>query len=1240
MSKEQPTQSNENKQRKPKPKPLEGMPVQEQSPGEYANPVAIQRAIANPRQAKPAAVQGVHRAYGNQFVQRLATEYTQSAKPRRAANGKNGKTAVQTKLSVNDPEDQFEKEADTVADTLPTSDATADTPNDSAQRTPSTTVETQNLASPTASQAKVKTQNLASLQSNQRPNPQRSLTVNSPGDQFEQEADAVAESVGSTPEHIPPHANMDNDKSAQRKSAQPDMASNGNGHSDFAKPVRRGVPNQLKGTLFQKSASTNKQTAVSRQSTPDSKPDQETEAVSDDLNSLPEHAPPVGTMGNGDVNRATIPGYDTTSGDVEGNVEQQIDSKRGSGTALPTPVQRKMEGHLGSDFSQVKVHTDGESDTLNRSLDAEAFTTGNDVFFRNGRYQPNTQSGQKLIAHELTHVVQQGAAKPKPVNRKVENSQQSTVNSQQLTNNGQQSSGNGLQKSISDAHSLANSAPNHSMRKVMRQVVSRSVGTPDIQRGKGDKERKKAEARAKRGREVVDNRKGDKSGDRDNAKNKADGSAEGSGKESTFKREIPAPKFPPKKAESMDSKDKVKEDDLEQVDVGGEDLGGFGWLDTKAEALPDWDTETGKYDAFRDGDFEKMGLDLSGLEGDTTGIEVDEEARKQMVMDALSGGPGGDGDFLGPHNMTMGYISDAIPFGGNNALGDEFYSKGPKEWFGSTKDAFKKNFKDIGDGFGGIFESGASGWARAASAIELIISILELVKNVINVLRIIFDILYIVAKIFAAMAKIPFIGYMFKWAVPIVNAVTAVFSPMGVAVIQIDLIVRMLRPIAIAFRVIDMLYYESDPDKLMDRQAKLLRHTKGMQGAAKNNTKDGISDKYKEERQAEDMLIGAEDMEDPRVSPFTIENAAAMEEGDKADYKQKFLAQYGIPDVSDLAIERLESRKDELPPPPLAEYGAVPENDVRKRLDGNAVAIMHLRKQRLGIETQQQEADMAIEVADNQKQIFQKQRDVVEDNKKAMEPHKQDIQEKQSKQEDLKGVTSEKNKESGESKNKGVELKGMAGVIIKFIQIFMGPLQKAGQSTNDDQKNKLKEGPSQQVETSNSSVDATKKGMVEADTRKQNTLKAEAEAKESEGTLDETDQFLTEKQDEAQEGIDQLQAEKDAMDETKSTLESEEERLSADRTEAINDAVDWMGEWRATREEIFADIEAELKQHYKENQDEDEKDDKDKKEGESEDDEFGEWSVYDKQEDMDDLEGEYLSDDFDKDDAEDDEFDF
>ncbi|MEH1951244.1 MAG: DUF4157 domain-containing protein [Nostoc sp.] len=88
-------------------------------------------------------------------------------------------------------------------------------------------------------------------------------------------------------------------------------------------------------------------------------------------------------------------------------LESSINRARAKGQPLEASLQRLIGQAMGADFSGVRVHTDAQSDQLNQSIQAKAFTTGQDVFFRAGAYQPGSKGGQELIAHELTHVVQQ-----------------------------------------------------------------------------------------------------------------------------------------------------------------------------------------------------------------------------------------------------------------------------------------------------------------------------------------------------------------------------------------------------------------------------------------------------------------------------------------------------------------------------------------------------------------------------------------------------------------------------------------------------------------------------------------------------------------------------------------------------------------------------------------------------------------------------------------------------------------
>jgi hypothetical protein len=97
-------------------------------------------------------------------------------------------------------------------------------------------------------------------------------------------------------------------------------------------------------------------------------------------------------------------------GRVHPDVETAIGRAKGGGQSLDSRVGSSVGEHLGDDYGDVNVHTGGEADQLARAVSAKAFTTGTDLFFASGQYQPGTSSGDELIAHELTHVSQQRGA--------------------------------------------------------------------------------------------------------------------------------------------------------------------------------------------------------------------------------------------------------------------------------------------------------------------------------------------------------------------------------------------------------------------------------------------------------------------------------------------------------------------------------------------------------------------------------------------------------------------------------------------------------------------------------------------------------------------------------------------------------------------------------------------------------------------------------------------------------------
>lgn len=94
-------------------------------------------------------------------------------------------------------------------------------------------------------------------------------------------------------------------------------------------------------------------------------------------------------------------------------LQNQLNNTKGSGQSLPEATRSSMESAIGADFSGVRVHTDRSAVQMNKELGAQAFTHGKDVYFNAGKYDTTSNGGQHLLAHELTHVVQQGGGEIK-----------------------------------------------------------------------------------------------------------------------------------------------------------------------------------------------------------------------------------------------------------------------------------------------------------------------------------------------------------------------------------------------------------------------------------------------------------------------------------------------------------------------------------------------------------------------------------------------------------------------------------------------------------------------------------------------------------------------------------------------------------------------------------------------------------------------------------------------------------
>jgi hypothetical protein len=138
---------------------------------------------------------------------------------------------------------------------------------------------------------------------------------------------------------------------------------------------------------------------------PHRRPDQTEQHVPEDLGAAQRLASAVGNESFGRIARegaGILP-----DGRAHPDVEDALARTRGGGSELDSGARDRFGPGVGDSLEDVRVHTDDTADALARSVSARAFTTGSDVYFAQGEYQPGSSDGEQLLAHELTHVAQQ-----------------------------------------------------------------------------------------------------------------------------------------------------------------------------------------------------------------------------------------------------------------------------------------------------------------------------------------------------------------------------------------------------------------------------------------------------------------------------------------------------------------------------------------------------------------------------------------------------------------------------------------------------------------------------------------------------------------------------------------------------------------------------------------------------------------------------------------------------------------
>ena len=248
-------------------------------------------------------------------------------------------------------------------------------------------------------------------------NVQAKLTIGKPNDKYEQEADRIAEQVMNAPQPVQREnlAEQDEEVRAKPKSdritplLQPQLENMAVDDEEEMMQAKRQIQRQTEMPLNEEEELMQPKSLV--------------QAQLDDL-PLDEEEEMMQAKGNGDRNYRS---------DTE-DLENKLNNTKGGGSPLPETAKDFMESRFGADFSDVRVHNDSTAASMNQSIQVQAFTQGKDIYFNTGKYSPDSNEGRSLLAHELTHIVQQRGDEIAPKTELIQKKDETSTN--EISSNG------------------------------------------------------------------------------------------------------------------------------------------------------------------------------------------------------------------------------------------------------------------------------------------------------------------------------------------------------------------------------------------------------------------------------------------------------------------------------------------------------------------------------------------------------------------------------------------------------------------------------------------------------------------------------------------------------------------------------------------------------------------------------------------------------------------------------------
>ncbi|MEZ4858747.1 MAG: DUF4157 domain-containing protein [Flavobacteriaceae bacterium] len=243
------------------------------------------------------------------------------------------------------------------------------------------------------------------------PSVQTKLAIGKADDGYEKEADSVADKVvNATSEGTSIQKKAGEEEQLQEKPISQSISTLQKKEMPTEEEPVQKAPKEEEETVQQKGEEeeeTLQQKGEEEEA--QTKPEEEEQAVQKEEEEemaqpkAKEEEEPVQKKGNG--KRATP------------KAESIIKNTKGQGMKMDKTTRHEMEKGFGADFSNVTIHTDSKAQETAKELGAQAFTTGNDIYFNEGKYDPSSPHGKHLLAHELTHTIQQSGNLVKKVQK-------------------------------------------------------------------------------------------------------------------------------------------------------------------------------------------------------------------------------------------------------------------------------------------------------------------------------------------------------------------------------------------------------------------------------------------------------------------------------------------------------------------------------------------------------------------------------------------------------------------------------------------------------------------------------------------------------------------------------------------------------------------------------------------------------------------------------------------------------